>query len=132
MENCPSQKHFLWYKIGNGEDITVDASKLDLNFLNTSELEIGKEYDGIQTWNGGLGQGLVYGGINIIYEGNNQVKILSDIYDFDIHPWSLKEAARNIETIGADEIHGKGTSFSIKFKETVGTLITFSLRYFAQ
>ena len=107
---------YLWYKIGNGEDITVDASKLDLNFLNTSELEIGKEYDGIQTWNGGLGQGLVYGGINIIYEGNNQVKILSDIYDFDIHPWSLKEAARNIETIGADEIHGKGTSFSIKFK----------------
>jgi hypothetical protein len=34
-----------------------------------------------------------------------------------MHPWdSVKETIRNIETVGAGLIHGKGTPFNIKFK----------------
>ena len=37
--------------------------------------------------------------------------------NFEMHPWdSFKETIRNIETIGADLIHGKGTPFDIIFK----------------
>ena len=39
------------------------------------------------------------------------------VYDFDMHSWdSLKEIIRNVETIGADFIHSKGTPFIIRFK----------------
>ena len=51
------------------------------------------------------------------YIGDNYVTIKNDKYDFDMHPWdSFKEIVRNLETIGADLIHGKGTPFEIKFK----------------
>ena len=107
---------YLWFKVGNGKTITVDASKIDLNFLDPSQYVVGKDYN-VQTWNSGVKQGIVYGGITVRYKGNNYVKILTDTYNFEMHPWdSFKETIRNIETIGADLIHGKGTPFNIKFK----------------
>lgn len=107
---------YLWYKVGKGKKITVDASKIDLNFIDPSQFEVGNVYD-IQTWNSGFKQGIVYGGIKVCYIGDNYVTIKNDKYDFDMHPWdSFKEIVRNLETIGADLIHGKGTPFEIKFK----------------
>ena len=39
------------------------------------------------------------------------------ILNFDMHSWdSFKEIIRNVETIGADFIHGKGTPFTIRLK----------------
>lgn len=44
-------------------------------------------------------------------------RIDDDVYNFEMHPWSsLSESFRNVETIGARIIHGKGTPFKIKFK----------------
>lgn len=107
---------YLWYKIGGGKMITVDASKIDLNFIDPDQYEAGKEYD-VQTWRSGIKQGIVYGGITIYYKGNNYATIRNDIYNFDMHSWdSFKEIIRNVETIGADFIHGKGTPFTIRFK----------------
>jgi len=107
---------YLWYKIGGGEEITVDASKIDLNFIDPDQYEAGKEYD-VQTWRSGIKQGIVYGGITIYYKGNNYATIKNDKYDFDMHSWdSFKEIIRNVETIGADFIHSKGTPFTIRFK----------------
>lgn len=107
---------YLWYVVGDGDAITVDASKLDLNFVDPQKLEIGKPIS-VQMWNSGIKQGIVYGGITIIYQGNNLVRIDDDVYNFEMHPWSsLSESFRNVETIGARIIHGKGTPFKIKFK----------------
>jgi len=40
-----------------------------------------------------------------------------DKYNFEMHPWnSLGEVLRNIETIGADFLHGRGTPFDINFR----------------
>jgi len=110
------EEAYLWYVVGNGDALTVDASKIDLSFVDPQNLEIGKEYN-VQMWNSGIKQGIVYGGITIVYKGNNYVKIKTDRYDFDIHPWtSFGESLRNIETIGAKLLHGKGTPYYIKFK----------------
>jgi hypothetical protein len=107
---------YLWYKIGGGKMITVDASKIDLNFIDPTQYKVGKDYK-VQTWCSGIKQGIVYGEITIHYKGNNYATIRNDKYDFDMHPWdSFKEIIRNVETIGADFIHGKGTPFTIRFK----------------
>ncbi len=43
--------------------------------------------------------------------------ILPDKYDFEMHSWkSIQSIARNIETLIARSIHGKGSSFNIYFK----------------
>lgn len=96
--------------------MTVDASKMDLNFIDVKKLSKGKSIT-VQTWNSGLKQGLVYGGITIQYLENNKIKISPDKYDFDIRPWnSIKEYFRNVETFGAGILHGNGTPFYIHFK----------------
>lgn len=79
-------------------------------------MEKGKDYD-VQTWASGIKQGIVYGSIKVSYLGDNRVRIYKDLYDFDIHPWSsISETFRNMETIGADVLHGSGTPFYIKFR----------------
>ena len=105
-----------WYREGDGSSITVDADKIDLNFLDVSSLKIG-EPEPVQTWMGGISQGLVYGGITVVYQGNYQVEIRPDRYDFEMHSWSsFREGARNIETLIARPVHGKGTPFPIYFR----------------
>lgn len=53
--------------------------------------------------------------ITIEYIGNNQVIIKMDTYNFEMHSW-LKEPKRNIETLIARPVHGKGTPFDIYFR----------------
>lgn len=105
-----------WYREGDGSAITVDADKINLNFLDVNELIIDKGVS-VQTWRGGIAQGLVHGGITIVYKGNNQVEIQSDTYEFRMHPWSsFIEVVRNIETLIARPIHGRGIPFPIIFR----------------
>lgn len=108
----------LWYKIGNGKMLTVDASKIDLNFLDVSTLKIGKKFSA-STWKGNINQGLVYGSITCEYIGNSLIKILPDIYNFEPHLntnglTSVK--IRNLATKIADVMHGEGMPFEIRFR----------------
>ena len=105
-----------WFREGDGSAITVDTDKIDLNFLDVSTLTEGEKKP-VQTWSGGIGQGLVYGGITVEYKGNNRVYIYTDRYDFEMHSWnSFQKVARNIETLIARPIHGNGKSFQIIFR----------------
>ncbi len=111
---------YYWYGYGDGSDITVDASKLDLGTIDVTGKKVGDQWP-LQTLtlSGNSDVGLVYGHITVEYRGNNTFKILSDEYNFDIHTknffkWST--IRRNLETIGAKILHGTGTSFNIKFE----------------
>ena len=108
---------FLWYKIGNGEPLTVDASKINLNYIDVDELTLKQNFQ-TSTWMGGLAQGLVYGSVSCTYLGNSNIRINHDNYDFDPHlnPTSISEKFRNWETFIANKIHGEGKSFQINFK----------------
>lgn len=108
---------WLWYKIGGGKSLTVEASKLDLNYIDVETLVVGKKFP-TSTWKGNIRQGLVYGSVECTYLGNSNVRIHPDYYDFDNHSnaVSLSEKFRNWETVLADKIHGSGTPFKINFK----------------
>ena len=104
-------------RTGTGEAITVDASKIDLSFVDVSKLTIGGDPSTVDMFKGKLYQALVYGSISVQYLGNNTVKILDDKYDFDMHRFSnWRETFRNVETIFASGLHGYGKPFDIHFK----------------
>ena len=119
-----------WYKHGQGEDINVEANKLDLDQFIDSECFIeGKKtsiqllptgyYESQRLTDSQIMQGLVYGSITIEYRGNGLFKIHPDFYDFDWHSNpnnNLKVWTRNVFTLGAHFIHGAGTPFVINFK----------------
>lgn len=121
---------YEWYGNGDGSDITVDAHKLDLNqFIGLECFIIGKtsyisllppSYRKSQLLTDSqLLQGLVYGSIGIEYLGNNQFKIHSDRYNFEMHdnPFlKLSIFIRNVQTFGAHLLHGQGASFNINFR----------------
>ena len=104
------------YRAGTGEAITVDASKIDLSFVDASELVVGKAVP-VSTWKGKISQAMIYGSFIIQYLGNNNVIIKDDIYDSDMHAFSnFKETFRNVETIFASGLHGYGKPVVIHFK----------------
>lgn len=85
-----------WYRKGGGKPITLDASKIDLNSVDTSKWQKGGRY-GVQTLFNSK-EGRVLGNITVEYLGNNQVKILTDTYNFEMHgnplsvrtkPWTM-------------------------------------------
>jgi hypothetical protein len=80
-----------WYRKGGGKSITLDASKIDLNSADTSK------------WQKTLfnsKEGRVLGNITVEYLGNNQVKILPDTYNFEMHgnPLSVRNPIKNYGT----------------------------------
>ena len=92
---------FYWYGYGDGSDINVDASKLDLGRIDITGRKIGDRWS-IQTLSltGKYDIGLVYGSITIEYKGNNSFRILPDMYDFDIHTnnfFNLHTIMRNLK-----------------------------------
>lgn len=103
----------LWYNMGDGSPITVDADKIDLNFVDVSKLKM-NEFEDVQTF-GRNPQGFVYGGIRVKRIGNNQVTIKRDEYNFEMHSW-LEEPKRNIETLLGRAYNGSGKSFYIYFR----------------
>ena len=113
------EEAFYWYQYGDGSDIIVDASKLELGRIDVTGKKVGEIWP-IQTlsFSGKSSIGLVYGNINVEYLGNNSFRVWPDKYDFNIHTknffnWST--IRRNIETIGAKILHGTGTPFNIIF-----------------
>ncbi len=104
-----------WYRYGNGESLTVDASKVDLDFVNPDDYSKIK-FEGVQTL-GRSRDGLVYGEVSVKNLGNGQLEIKADRYDFEMHEGSsFKTKFRNFATkIGALNA-GKGTPYKIYFK----------------
>lgn len=111
------------YRERNGADFIVDGSTVDLNNIDTSGWEIEGQYT-ISTLLTSK-QGRVFGQLEVIYKGNNQVQILENMYDFDIKPIGsvcpcciaskYKTIGRNIATWIGDINAGKGTPFMFKF-----------------
>jgi len=102
-----------WYRNGGGKPISVDASKVDLNFVDTKDWVKGKTY-GVQTLFSSK-QGRVLGNVTVEYLGNNQVKILSDTYNFEQHGSYLSSPIRNpANTIGR-WVAGEGIAYKINF-----------------
>ena len=111
---------YYWYGYGDGSDITVDASKLDLGTIDVTGKKVGDSWPlPTLTLSGNKDVGLVYGHLTVEYMGNNSFRIWPDTYNFEIHTdnffkWSTIK--RNLETIGAKILHGTGTPFNINFK----------------
>jgi hypothetical protein len=112
------EEAYYWYGYGDGSDIHVDASKLDLGKIDIGTHNVGDSWP-IHTLSltGNKKVGLVYGSIIVEYQGNNIFYIEPDTYDFDIHwEFNLHSIVRNWETIGANILHGTGTPFRIVFQ----------------
>jgi len=106
-----------WYRHGNGEALTVDASKVDLDFVDLSDSNkypVGKDKPLQTLWKSR--DGLVYGGITIENLGNNQLHIKPDFYNFEMHNGSsFRTTFRNFATKIGGWVAGNGTPYSIEF-----------------
>ena len=113
------EEAYYWYGYGDGSDIHVDASKLNLGHIDTTGKVAGDQWT-VPTLSlkGNFKTGLVYGTVRVTYKGNNTFSVDPDEYDFDIHTdnfFNLHTIKRNFETIGAAILHGFGTPFTIIF-----------------
>lgn len=104
----------LWYRHGKGTSLTVNASKIDLDFINPDTWTIGNPRS-VQTLSSSR-DGKIYGHLTLEYEGNQLFKIHPDEYDFRM--WSgnsPKTRARNSYTKVGKSFAGSGTSYWIHF-----------------
>ncbi len=97
----------------------VNASTIDLNFVDTTGWGL-NEVHTVQTLYSSK-NGLVFGKLNLQYKGNNQVKIMNDVYDFNLefsNPMTFSEfiSPRNIFTALGQLYAGTGTSFTFIFR----------------
>ncbi|MDH6353685.1 hypothetical protein M2132_000002 [Dysgonomonas sp. PH5-45] len=109
-----------WYRNGNGQPLYVDASKIDLSPVTTTDLEEGKgryinfaspSYANLET-------GLVYGNIKLtlLNENTGSVKLggengLLDNYGFEMHKGGSK--FRNFATKIGKMVAGNGKEYDI-------------------
>lgn len=99
----------LWWELGEGADLTVDASKVDLDFLNPDGWLVGQK-SSVQTLLSSR-DGRVYGTLILKYLGNQQFMISPDTYDFPSGGSWFRNFANTIGRIYA----GKGTGYTINF-----------------
>lgn len=107
-----------WWQDCDGAPICVDASKLDLSFLNKDiimGMNVGDQFP-IYTFDGNYKQAVVYGKLTGVYQGNGYISIRSDLYDFNIETWRKGNFWRNVGTIYSKWVNGHGTPFWIHFK----------------
>ncbi len=107
------------YRNGDGSPLTVDFTKIhlgDLSVESFKNVEPGKPLYWNLLTNGVWSEGLVYGTIELILEGNT-VHANPNTYDFDMKPWS-SHFIRNIETIIGSWYAGSGTPYDIYFNGT--------------
>ena len=103
-----------WYRYGNGESLSMDASKVDLDFIDTSKWTIGQEKSEQLLFSSRDGR--VYGNLTLVYKGNDQFRILNDTYNFEMHKGSsFKTWVRNQATKLGGLIAGQGVEYKIKF-----------------
>jgi len=120
-----------WYRNGKGKSMNILASVVDLSKVDPN-IFYGKEGKPIVVKllkSNFFTDGTVFGTINVVYEGGNQVSILPNMYDFDTgapkHPWfkSVEGFARNVFTELASALPTafgifKGTPYMINFSGT--------------
>ncbi len=105
-----------WYRHGGGKPLTVDASKIDLDWVVDPKLLIEGQQTTAHTFPLSK-DGAVYGKLDIISLGGNDVSILPNEYDFRLDgSWFRNQYTK----IGA-YVAGKGTSYWIYF-EGVNTI----------
>lgn len=100
-----------WFRRGNGLSLTVDASQIDLDFINPDSFEVGVK-KGVQTLLNSK-DGLVYGKLAILKHQNNKFSILPDLYDFIMESGGF--SFRNFATRIGSWVAGNGTPFTINF-----------------
>ncbi len=99
-----------WYRIGDGMTVNVNAESVDLHFVNPNKWKIG-DIRSIQTLYKSR-TGRVFGNLTLEYKGNNQFKIFTDNYGFEMHQG---RALRNLATILGKSYAGFGRAFDIQF-----------------
>lgn len=116
-----------WYHNGNGQPLRIDVGKLDLSMVYAKNFNgvIGsKQVFNLLLRSNSLNDGLVYGNITLKLISPTQVGVEDgyyDIFNFEMHPWSNPFSwPRNIETLIARPIVGKGIPFKIFFNGTHG------------
>lgn len=105
-----------WYRLGGGETLYTDLSKIDLSGVYYWGKEtIGKsKVVNLLSASDSINDGLVYGKITLKTTSYKTVRAFSDKYDFDIKPMSNPENwGRNFSTIIGRNVAGEGTPFEI-------------------
>jgi len=92
----------------------LDASKLDLNFIDTIGWKSGKDYY-VQTLFSS-GEGRVLGNIKVHYLGDNKLTVYPDTYNFEQHGSYLSSPVRNVANSIGRWVAGKGMEYQINFK----------------
>ena len=114
-----------WRKNGNGQAIEVDASLINIGYVDTRTLVDNQVIviNLLERPEVGLQNGVVYGQLELVYKASSGgFSIRPNAYDFDIggdnHPWS-KEPFRNIFTALGRLYNGTGQSYIINFSGVV-------------
>ena len=103
-----------WYRHGKGNPLTVDASKVDLDFVNPDGWTV-NQTKGVQTLYQSR-DGRVYGNLTLTYKGGDQFKIHSDNYGFEMHTGSGASTwFRNQFTKIGGYVAGEGLGYDIHF-----------------
>jgi len=105
-----------WYRIGNGKSIRIAASSVNLKNVSpdlVKGMKISTPLTIKLLTKNFFSDGTVFGTLDAIYLGHNEVRILPNRYDFEIgekygHPWK-GEFGRNLSTwIGGQVATGFG------------------------
>jgi hypothetical protein len=106
-----------WYRYGKGVALTVDASKIDLDFINPDDYTEGAQgYSNVQTLFSSR-DGRVYGNIGIRRVSGNQFQIHPDNYGFETHNGSGAQTwIRNQATKIGASYAGEGAPYDIYFR----------------
>lgn len=103
-----------WFRHGQGKSLTVDASKIDLDFINPDNWNVGETK--VKQTLFTSKDGRVYGNLTLTYEGNSHFSINPDIYDFETHHGlGLKTWFRNQATKVGSWVAGSGKAYKINF-----------------
>ena len=116
----------LWYQIGEGESLVMDAEKLGIEkVLSQIQTNRTNSIEYVNTFDASIDAGLVYGTIGVKFrgvdlQGNNIYQVLPDKYDLDMHRVSNShELFRNIATKIGNIVAGNGNSFMIYFNNYI-------------
>ena len=118
-----------WWKYGGGESLTVDGSKIDLDFIKPSDWTL-KQQKSVQTLLKSR-DGLVYGNLDLTYEGNNKFSFTQggDRFDFNMHSGPNASIFRNFATRIGSVVVGQGTPYWINIQGLNTVNYTFPIRY---
>ena len=109
-----------WRLHGDGQPIVVDASKIDIGFIDTKDLAKGQIISiNFLSQPSTFPTGAVYGRLDLVYNGAGGFHINDNAYDFDYgvsgHEWK-HEPIRNGLTVLDRALSGwNGKDFNVKF-----------------